>query len=136
MAHLTKIKSSDVERQVVYAIMKQETQAMSTSPMIGHNSEGLSITVTVRLFNAMSTHGNPDAVKEPLEYPAGTTVGDIFKNLKLPRAHLFLVLVNGRDVSPGLVGGEPYFNYELEDGDILAFSGPVPYSFGYGAPVV
>jgi len=90
MAHLTKIKSSDVERQVVYAIMKQETQAMSTSPMIGHNSEGLSITVTVRLFNAMSTHGNPDAVKEPLEYPAGTTVGAVDVYIFLLSHHQFL----------------------------------------------
>lgn len=103
--------------------------------MIGHNSEGVSITITVRLFNAMHTHGDPKAVVEPLDYPAGTTVGEIFKDLKLPDKHLFLILVNGRDISPGLVG-ELHFNHELEDGDVLAFSGPVPYSFGYGAPVV
>ena len=108
---------------------------MNASPMLGHNSGGMTIKITVRLFNAMSTHGCPEAVKEPLEYPAGTTIGEIFKDLRLPREHLFLILVNGRDVSPGLVG-DLYFNHELEDGDVLAFSGPVPYSFGYGAPVV
>lgn len=108
---------------------------MMTSPMIGHNSDGLTITITVRLFNAMFTHGDPKAVRQPLTYPAGTTIETVFKDLNLPREHLFLILVNGRDISPGLVG-ELYFNHELEDGDILAFSGPVPYSFGYGAPVV
>lgn len=108
---------------------------MSQASMIGHNSGDTKITINVRLFNAMHTHGNPDAVREPLEYPAGTTVGEIFKDLELPRKHLFLILVNGRDISPGLVG-DLYFNHELEDGDTIAFSGPVPYSFGYGAPVV
>ena len=103
--------------------------------MLGHNSDGLSITISVKLFNTMAKHGDTNAVKEPLEYPAGTTVGEIFHDLKLPREHLFLILVNGRDISPGLVG-DLYFNHELEDGDNLAFSGPVPYSFGYGAPVV
>jgi len=83
----------------------------------------------------MHTHGNQNAVKAPLTYPAGTTIETVFKDLNLPREHLFLILVNGRDISPGLVG-ELYFNHELEDGDVLAFSGPVPYSFGYGAPVV
>jgi len=24
----------------------------------------------------------------------------------------------------------------VDDGDVIAFSGPVPYSFGYGAPIV
>ena len=24
----------------------------------------------------------------------------------------------------------------LNDGDVIAFSGPVPYSYGYGAPIV
>ncbi|WP_135078876.1 MoaD/ThiS family protein [Terasakiella sp. SH-1] len=105
------------------------------SPMIGHNSGGATVTIEVRLFNSMHTKGNPEAVKEPLEYPAGTTVGDVFRDLKLPREELFLILVNGRDISPGLVG-DVRFAHELEEGDILAFSGPVPYSFGYGAPVV
>jgi len=108
---------------------------MNKASLIGHNCNGVSITITVRLFNAMHTHGNPKAVKEPLTYPAGATVGHIFKDLKLPSSHLFLILVNGRDISPGLVG-DLHFNHELEDGDILAFSGPVPYSYGYGAPVV
>ena len=108
---------------------------MQTHAQIGHNSGDVEITITVRLFNAMHTHGNPNAVKEPLTYPAGTTVGDVFRDLRLPRKHLFLILVNGRDISPGLVG-DLYFNHQLEDGDVLAFSGPVPYSYGYGAPVV
>ena len=48
-----------------------------------------------------------------------------------------LVLRNGRDVSPGLYqGGNVNTEAYLDEGDVIAFSGPVPYSFGYGAPVV
>lgn len=108
---------------------------MNNPAMIGHNSQDMSITVSIKLFNAMAMHGNTQAVKAPLEYPVGTNVGDIFKDLDLPRDHLFLILVNGRDISPGIVG-ELHFKHELEDGDVIAFSGPVPYSYGYGAPVV
>jgi hypothetical protein len=108
---------------------------MTAQSMLGHNSEGVKITIEVRLFNAMHTHGDPKKVAAPIEYDVGVTVGDIFKDLNLPQKHLFLILVNGRDISPGIVG-ELNFNHELEDGDVLAFSGPVPYSFGYGAPVV
>ena len=108
---------------------------MNTRAQIGHNSNNLSIRVSVKLFNAMHSHGDPKAVQHPLTYPVGTTVETIFKDLNLPREHLFLILVNGRDISAGRVG-DLYFDHELEDGDVVAFSGPVPYSFGYGAPVV
>ena len=45
--------------------------------------------------------------------------------------------MNGRDVTPGVYrGGAINREAALKDGDRLAFSGPVPYSFGYGAPAV
>ena len=31
--------------------------------------------------------------------------------------------------------GAPNVDEFLSDGDVIAFSGPVPYSAGYGAPV-
>ncbi|WP_156950758.1 hypothetical protein [Terasakiella pusilla] len=46
-----------------------------------------------------------------------------------------MILINGRDISSGRVG-DLNISREIEDGDIVAFSGPVPYSYGYGAPVV
>jgi hypothetical protein len=55
----------------------------------------------------------------------------------LPLSEIFLVLRNGRDITPGIYqGGQVNQDVVLDHGDIIAFSGPVPYSFGYGAPVV
>jgi hypothetical protein len=68
--------------------------------------------------------------------PAGTTVGELAARLRIPREELFLVLVNGRDITPGLVSGAIKDYHLIEDGDVVAFSGAVPYSYGYGAPVV
>ena len=51
-----------------------------------------------------------------------------------PLGKVFLVLLNGRDVTPTL---KAPLNVDevLSDSDAIAFSGPVPYSAGYGAPV-
>ncbi len=46
------------------------------------------------------------------------------------------VLVNGRDITPGLVGDDIRDYHVLDDGDVIALSGEVPYSYGYGSPVV
>jgi hypothetical protein len=55
----------------------------------------------------------------------------------LPIPEIFLVLRNGRDVTPGIYqGGVVNTEVALDDGDVIAFSGPVPYSWAYGAPVV
>ena len=45
-------------------------------------------------------------------------------------------MTNGRDVTPGRVGAPVNSDREIAIGDIVALSGPVPYSYGYGAPVV
>ena len=104
---------------------------------IGHNADGATIAIEVRLFNSLVKHAGPAGPVQTMELEAGATVGDVVDRLRLPVADVFLVLRNGRDVSPGLYGGG-LVNREaaLDDGDILAFSGPVPYSFGLGAPVV
>ena len=104
---------------------------------IGHNASGLDIEIEVRLFNSLVRHGGPEGPVRRLTLAAGATVGEVVDRLHLPPAEVFLVLRNGRDVSPGIYGGGR-FNREavLDDGDVIAFSGPVPYSFGYGAPVV
>lgn len=101
---------------------------------IGDNSGAIQIRVEVRLFNSLVPHGGgrPD---QALVLPAGATVGDVIRRFGIPPKDVYLVLVNGRDPSPRLgdmVNGER----TLEDGDVVALSGPVPFSWGYGAPVV
>ncbi|HRX37629.1 MAG TPA: MoaD/ThiS family protein [Aestuariivirga sp.] len=104
---------------------------------IGHNKAPTAIRVEVRLFNSLTKFAGQEGACRMLELMAGATVGDLVDELKLPAPEVFLVLRNGRDVSPGLYGGGR-FNREapLDDGDVVALSGPVPYSYGYGAPVV
>lgn len=110
---------------------------MTAPGRIGHNSQDISIRVEVRLFNSLSKYSNLLSESNILEFPAGARIGDVVDQLKLPTPEVFLVLLNGRDVTPGpYQGGAINREKELEDGDIVAFSGPVPYSYGYGAPVV
>ena len=45
-------------------------------------------------------------------------------------------MVDRRDVTPGRVGAPVNRGHEIVEGDVVALSGPVPYSDGYGAPVV
>ena len=105
-------------------------------PRIGHNSQDVTVTAEVRLFKAMTRFANGHDTHRQIELPAGTTVGELADRLAIPRGDIFLVLVNGRDVTPGLVGAEIKAHHVVEHGDVVAFSGAVPYSYGYGAPVV
>lgn len=102
--------------------------------MLGHNVAGLTITVEVRLFNSLKDPADRTGPRR-MELPAGSVVGDVMDALTIPANRVFLVLKNGRDVTPALNGGINR-DHPLEDGDVLALSGPVPYSWGYGAPVV
>ena len=103
---------------------------------IGHNSGEAFLEVEVRLFNSLATHNGGDTARRTFSLPAGTTVGELADRLEIPRDKLFLVLVNGRDVTPGRVGAAVKDSHPIENGDVVAFSGAVPYSYGYGAPVV
>lgn len=104
---------------------------------VGHNSEGLTIRVQARFFNSLSRYTPNSNFREDVELPAGACVGDLIRMFGLPVPEIFLVLRNGRDITPGLYqGGVVNSDAGLSDGDVIAFSGPVPYSYGYGAPVV
>ena len=106
-------------------------------PAIGHNSQDASIEVEVRLFNSVATkYANGVGAAVRLTLPAGTTVGELAARLGIPCQDLFLVLVNGRDITPGIFGDAIKGYHVIEDGDVVAFSGAVPYSYGYGSPVV
>lgn len=103
---------------------------------IGHNSGATTLAIEVKLFNSTARFGGARGPRFPMEVPAGTTIADLIGQLGIPPAEVFLVLVNGRDITPGLVGGDVRGGYAVEDGDTIAFTGPIPFSWGYGAPVV
>lgn len=103
---------------------------------IGDNSANRMLTVEVRLFNSLACYGGDGGCHRTMELPVGTTIREIAAMLGIPFHRLFLVLVNGRDITPGLVGDAVQGAYQIENGDVIALSGPVPYSYGYGAPVV
>ena len=104
--------------------------------LIGHNAAQAIIRVEVRLFNSLARFA-PGEGWTHLTLGAGATVGDVIECMGLPIPKIFLVLRNGRDVTPGIYqGGVVNTEAVLDDGDVIAFSGPVPYSWAYGAPVV
>ena len=103
---------------------------------LGHNIADMVVRIEVRLFNAIARYAGPAGLRQKLTVPAGTTVGELADRLGIPRAALFLVLVNGRDITPGRVGDPVRDFHVLDDGDVIALSGAVPYSYGYGSPVV
>lgn len=106
------------------------------SATIGHNTQGISIDIEVRFFNSVLPYANGKGIRQMLSVEPGTTIGDLAARVGIPLDKLFLVLVNGRDVTKGLVGAGIDPRYMVEAGDVVAFSGAVPYSYGYGAPVV
>ncbi len=102
---------------------------------IGHNLPDGPVRVTVKLFNKVAAETGVGAGEMRLELEPGSTIADVVAKLGIPLNEVFLVLLNGRDVTPTLRGPLNVDEF-LEDGDVIAFSGPVPYSAGYGAPVV
>lgn len=102
---------------------------------IGHNTAGLVIEVEVRLFNSLTRFSGAEGFRRMLSLPAGSTVGDILREMGVPAPEVFLALRNGRDITPSLYTA---LNTEkaVDDGDVIALSGPVPYSWAYGSPVV
>lgn len=104
---------------------------------VGHNAGGGTIRLEARFFNSLARYSGTDGLVRKLELPAGTTIGELIAHVKLPIPEIFLVLRNGRDITPGLYqGGVVNTEVALDDGDVIAFSGPVPYSWAYGAPIV
>lgn len=103
---------------------------------VGHNSQGLAFEIEVRLFNSMTRYARSPGVRQTVTLLPGTTVGELASRLGIPLSEIFLVMVNGRDITPGLVGTGIREHRVIEPGDVVAFSGAVPYSYGYGSPVV
>ena len=134
---MTEVKAS--HPTVCYASLSIGRLAAGPNLMstpIGHNIQSIFIQVELRLFNSVTRYANGKGTRHQLSLPAGTTVGELAARMGIPRDELFLVLVNGRDITPGLVGDQIKDYHMIEDGDVVAFSGAVPYSYGYGSPVV
>lgn len=49
--------------------------------------------------------------EKQLDYPPGSSVGDVVRDLDLPSAHVDILLVNGRHVD---------MDYPLQNGDVLS----------------
>lgn len=103
----------------------------------GHNTQGVTIRIETRFFNTLTAYAPAGQQRLGLELGAGATVGDLIRMFRIPKNEIFLVLSNGRDITPGLYeAGAVNENAVIDDGDVIALSGPVPYSYGFGAPVV
>ncbi len=102
---------------------------------IGHNVSGIEIEIEVRLFNSVLQRVGGD-VSRPMVLPAGSSVADVLAQLRIRTGDVFLVMCNGRDITRGLISDGINVEFAPEHGDVIAISGAVPYSWGYGAPVV
>lgn len=94
------------------------------------------ISVEIRLFNTVGKYGN-GRTRFLLDLAPSATVGDALERVPVPEDEIYLLFHNGRNVMAGFgpsAGIER--RHALADGDVLAFSGPVPFSRGYGSPVV
>lgn len=112
-----------------------QEQNNSAPAMMGHNVRDITVTVEVRLFNSLAGYSENGVRPLKLQMPAGSNVGDILRTLEIPGEKVYLALRNGRDITPSL--HDPVNkNAVLDEGDVLGLSGPVPYSWGYGAPIV
>ncbi|MCW5700532.1 MAG: hypothetical protein KIT00_11895 [Rhodospirillales bacterium] len=105
------------------------------SKLAQHNVEGVNVTVEVRAFNSLTRFTPGSAGRQSLTLPAGSRIEDILGRLRIPSSQVYMVWVNGRDVTASL---HDSVNLErvVDDGDVVALSGPVPYSWGFGSPVL
>lgn len=116
--------------------MKTATNSLALPEnLLGHNAAGIEVSVEVRMYNSVSRYSGGEGIKRNLSLPAGSDIADILRTLAIPAEAVFLIFVNGRDITPMLNQGVRT-SYVIEEGDMIALSGPVPYSWAYGAPVV
>jgi hypothetical protein len=87
--------------------------------------------IEVRLYNSVRQAGRPAFSR--MEVPYGVTVREIVRRLDLRSEAIYVAFKNGLPLGPGFaVAAETV----VGDGDVVAFSGPVPFSWHYGAPLV
>jgi hypothetical protein len=91
------------------------------------------IEIEICLFNSLSKY-TPAGGPLRLRLPRGTEASHIVRHLQIPPREIYVVWRNGRNITTSF-GGEVERHVQLEDGDRLALSGPIPFSRAYGAPV-
>jgi molybdopterin converting factor small subunit len=76
------------------------------------------VKVAVQLFATLAEYLPPEAVGDSvtLELPAGTTVDDVVRALRIPEALEYLRVVNGHERPSG---------HHLVDGDVLTLFPPL-----------
>ncbi|MEW5887752.1 MAG: hypothetical protein AB1768_01685 [Pseudomonadota bacterium] len=91
------------------------------------------IEVEVHLYNSLTKYG---AALQPLRLrlPRGTQARALPGRLGIPEREIYVAWRNGRNIMTAF-GGAVEDNVTLDHGDRVAFSGPIPFSRGYGAPV-
>ena len=88
------------------------------------------VTFEIRLFNKLQTYARNGKHRFELSVPGEITFRDLLGKLGIPAREVYLALRNGRNIE--LFPEDDV----LQHGEIIALSGPVPYSRGYGSPVV
>jgi hypothetical protein len=92
------------------------------------------IEVEVCLFNSLAQYAEPRRGALHLRLPEGTRADGLLRTLGIPAGQVFAGWRNGRDIMTTF-GGPVLPGVVLAHGDRIAFSGPIPFSRGYGAPV-
>lgn len=91
------------------------------------------IEIEVHFFNSLCRFGPPGGVLR-LTVADGTPLAAIARRLGLPEREIYVTFHNGRNAMTSF-GGSIEADAVARAGDRIAFSGPVPFSRGYGAPV-
>lgn len=85
--------------------------------------------VEVRMFNTMTRYAKGRGARCRLSLGAEATVGEVLSALGIPPGEVYLVMVNGRDITPRVKGLPVWTSRALANGDVVALSGPVPFTW-------
>ena len=88
--------------------------------------------VEIRFFDSMRRHSGGKLTRL-LELNDQPTVLDVIRCFRIPPEDVHLVFRNGRVIGHSVDETEDTI---IRQGDTIGLSGPVPYSRGYGSPVV
>ena len=95
--------------------------------------EGLiMIKLDILLFNKLQKYAENGQRRFVLSVPENSAPRDVINQLGIPSEEVYLIMRNGRTVG-GRTGN---IEVALENGDRVAFSGPIPYHRLYGSPVI
>ena len=86
--------------------------------------------IEVRIYNSLQKFvSNP---RFHLEIEGEVTVAKLVEQLRIDGREIYVAFKNGMPLGRGMAAAA---DTTLRDGDSIALSGPIPFSWGYGAPV-